>query len=128
VQAGPLHLNAGTATAIYSVYVSLVYLLAMPGGWFCDRAWGPRKTFAVAGAVISTLVVPSTGPRPDAGGGTHRVAYDTSAAWAGPAATPSRMPAPPSIRATPAAPVLLPVPTGMTPRRLLTWNPFWWES
>ena len=38
-----------TATAIYSVYMSMVYLLAMPGGWFGDRFWGPRKTVAVAG-------------------------------------------------------------------------------
>lgn len=43
-----LHMNPATATAIYSVYVSLVYLLAMPGGWFGDRVWGPRKTVAVA--------------------------------------------------------------------------------
>ncbi|MER5214681.1 oligopeptide:H+ symporter [Streptomyces sp. NPDC002838] len=65
VAPGGLHLNAGTATAIYSVYVSLVYLLAMPGGWFGDRVWGPRKTVAVAGAVIMlghlTLALPSSG-------------------------------------------------------------------
>jgi proton-dependent oligopeptide transporter, POT family len=47
-----LHLGAGTAIAIYSVYSSLVYLLAMPGGWFGDRVWGPRRTTAVAGVVI----------------------------------------------------------------------------
>ncbi|MET7288513.1 oligopeptide:H+ symporter [Streptomyces sp. NPDC005573] len=52
VAPGGLHLNAGTATAIYSVYVSLVYLLAMPGGWIADRFLGPRKTVAVAGAII----------------------------------------------------------------------------
>ncbi|MCF4138668.1 oligopeptide:H+ symporter [Streptomyces sp. Tue 6430] len=65
VAPGGLHLNAGTATAIYSVYVSLVYLLAMPGGWFGDRVWGPRRTVAVAGAVIMlghlTLALPSSG-------------------------------------------------------------------
>ncbi|MEU2287420.1 oligopeptide:H+ symporter [Streptomyces sp. NPDC013178] len=65
VAPGGLHLSAGTATAIYSVYVSLVYLLAMPGGWFGDRVWGPRKTVAVAGAVIMlghlTLALPSSG-------------------------------------------------------------------
>lgn len=65
VAPGGMHLNAGTATAIYSVYVSLVYLLAMPGGWFGDRVWGPRKTVAVAGAVIMlghlTLALPSSG-------------------------------------------------------------------
>ena len=52
VAPGGLHLNAGTATAIYSVYVSLVYLLALPGGWFADRVLGPRKTVAVAGLII----------------------------------------------------------------------------
>ncbi|MGV9456272.1 oligopeptide:H+ symporter [Streptomyces sp. NPDC003635] len=65
VAPGGLHLDAATATAIYSVYVSLVYLLAMPGGWFGDRVWGPRKTVAVAGAVIMlghlTLALPSSG-------------------------------------------------------------------
>jgi POT family proton-dependent oligopeptide transporter len=65
VAPGGLHLDAATATAIYSVYVSLVYLLAMPGGWFGDRVWGPRRTVAVAGAVIMlghlTLALPSSG-------------------------------------------------------------------
>lgn len=49
---GGLDMNPATATAIYSVYLSLVYLLAMPGGWFGDRVWGPRKTVAIAGGVI----------------------------------------------------------------------------
>ncbi|TPQ18745.1 oligopeptide:H+ symporter [Streptomyces sporangiiformans] len=65
VAPGGLHLNAATATAVYSVYVSLVYLLALPGGWFGDRVWGPRKTVAVAGTVIMlghlTLALPSSG-------------------------------------------------------------------
>lgn len=52
VAPGGLHLSAGTATAIYSVYVSLVYLLALPGGWVADRFLGPRKTVAVAGLII----------------------------------------------------------------------------
>ncbi|MFF4276750.1 oligopeptide:H+ symporter [Streptomyces sp. NPDC001536] len=65
VAPGGLHLSAATATAIYSVYVSLVYLLALPGGWFGDRVWGPRKTVAVAGGVIMlghlTLALPNSG-------------------------------------------------------------------
>ncbi|CAL9557554.1 MFS transporter [Streptomyces sp. ICN988] len=65
VAPGGLGLNAGTATAIYSVYLSLVYLLTMPGGWFGDRVWGPRKTVAIAGGVIMlghlTLALPSAG-------------------------------------------------------------------
>ncbi|QNP72308.1 MFS transporter [Streptomyces roseirectus] len=65
VAPGGMHLSAGTATAIYSVYVSLVYLLALPGGWFADRVLGPRKTVAAAGLVImvghACLAVPFSG-------------------------------------------------------------------
>ncbi|MFF0217531.1 peptide MFS transporter [Streptomyces vinaceus] len=51
-QGGGLAFTMATATAIYSVYVAMVYLMAMPGGWFGDRVWGARKTVAVAGFVI----------------------------------------------------------------------------
>lgn len=61
-------------------------------------------TFASAGAVSCTSVVPCTGGSPEMGGGMHSVLYETSAAWAGLAA--SRIPAPPSISATPAALIL----------------------
>ncbi|WP_411082521.1 oligopeptide:H+ symporter [Streptomyces sp. cmx-18-6] len=62
---GGLDMKPTTATAIFSVYLSLVYLLAMPGGWFGDRVWGPRKTVAIAGGIIMighlTLALPSEG-------------------------------------------------------------------
>ncbi|MGY0486136.1 peptide MFS transporter [Streptomyces sp. WG-D5] len=62
---GGLSMNPATATAIYSVYMSMVYLLAQPGGWFADRFWGPRKTVAYgAGIVILghiTLALPGSG-------------------------------------------------------------------
>ncbi|AJE41016.1 oligopeptide:H+ symporter [Streptomyces nodosus] len=65
VAPGGLHMNAATATAIYSVYVSLVYLLALPGGWFADRVLGPRKTVAVSAFIIMlghlTLALPFSG-------------------------------------------------------------------
>ncbi|MEU6212550.1 peptide MFS transporter [Streptomyces sp. NPDC051815] len=51
-QGGGLGFKMGTALAIYSVYVAMVYLMAMPGGWFGDRVWGARKTVAIAGFVI----------------------------------------------------------------------------
>ncbi|MCX4526179.1 MULTISPECIES: peptide MFS transporter [unclassified Streptomyces] len=51
-QGGGLGFKMGAATAIYSVYVAMVYLMAMPGGWFGDRVWGARKTVAIAGFVI----------------------------------------------------------------------------
>ncbi|MBH1935464.1 MFS transporter [Streptomyces sp. AV19] len=51
-QGGGLAMPESTSLAIYSVYVAMVYLLAMPGGWFGDRVWGPRKTVAIAASVI----------------------------------------------------------------------------
>ncbi|MFE9257079.1 peptide MFS transporter [Streptomyces sp. NPDC006879] len=51
-QGGGLAMSMATATAIYSVYVAMVYLMAMPGGWFGDRVWGARKTVTIAATVI----------------------------------------------------------------------------
>ncbi|MFD7238396.1 peptide MFS transporter [Streptomyces syringium] len=51
-QGGGLAMPEANAVAIYSVYVAMVYLLAMPGGWFGDRVWGPRKTVTIAAATI----------------------------------------------------------------------------
>ncbi|MBT2385795.1 peptide MFS transporter [Streptomyces sp. ISL-11] len=53
-QGGGLAMPEASSYAIYGVYVGMVYLLAMPGGWFGDRVWGPRKTVAVAAGVIMT--------------------------------------------------------------------------
>ncbi|MFD7168043.1 peptide MFS transporter [Streptomyces violascens] len=49
---GGLGFNMATATAIYSVYNAMVYLLALPGGWIADRAWGARKAVAIGGTII----------------------------------------------------------------------------
>ncbi|MFI1204735.1 peptide MFS transporter [Streptomyces sp. NPDC020883] len=51
-QGGGLAMTAVSASAIYAVYMALVYLLAMPGGWFGDRVWGPRKTVIVGSCVV----------------------------------------------------------------------------
>ncbi|MEE1738889.1 oligopeptide:H+ symporter [Streptomyces sp. BE147] len=65
VSSSGLDMNAATATAIYSIYMAMVYLLAMPGGWFGDRVWGPRKTVTISASVIMlghlTLALPGTG-------------------------------------------------------------------
>ncbi|GAA2059605.1 MFS transporter [Streptomyces albiaxialis] len=61
-QGGGLAMNLATATAIYSVYNAMVYLLTMPGGWLADRVWGPRKTVTVGSVIIMvghlTLALP----------------------------------------------------------------------
>ncbi|WP_405742461.1 oligopeptide:H+ symporter [Streptomyces sp. NBC_01525] len=63
-QGGGLAMTMATASAIYAVYLAMVYLLAMPGGWFADRVWGPRKTVIIGGCVVMlghlTLAVPGT--------------------------------------------------------------------
>ncbi|MER6605158.1 oligopeptide:H+ symporter [Streptomyces sp. NPDC000927] len=65
VSGSGLDMNVTTATAIYSIYMAMVYLLAMPGGWFGDRVWGPRTTVTVAASVIMvghlTLALPGSG-------------------------------------------------------------------
>src|SRR5205814_3809185 len=33
--------------------VSVVYLLALPGGWVADKLWGPRKAVFVGGCIIA---------------------------------------------------------------------------
>jgi POT family proton-dependent oligopeptide transporter len=52
VSRGGLGFEAGTATAVYSVYNAMVYLLTLPGGWVGDRLWGPRRTVLVGGCTI----------------------------------------------------------------------------
>ncbi|MFJ7209278.1 peptide MFS transporter [Streptomyces sp. NPDC098789] len=49
---GGLGTSLATATAVYSVYGALVYLMTMPGGWFADRVWGARRTVTIGGVVI----------------------------------------------------------------------------
>lgn len=51
-QGGGLAMPEASSYAIYGVYAGMVYLLAMPGGWFGDRIWGPRKTVTIAATII----------------------------------------------------------------------------
>jgi POT family proton-dependent oligopeptide transporter len=46
-------MDIGTAAAIYGLYTSLVYLLALPGGWVADNLWGQRKAVFVGGCIIA---------------------------------------------------------------------------
>jgi len=59
-----LGIDVATAGAIYGLYTSLVYILALPGGWVADNLWGPRKAVWVGGWIIAlghfTMAVPST--------------------------------------------------------------------
>ena len=50
---GGMGMSAIEAAGIYAVYVSLVYLTPLPGGWIGDRVLGPRRTVFVGGAVIA---------------------------------------------------------------------------
>ncbi|MSR20460.1 MAG: MFS transporter [Gemmatimonadetes bacterium] len=59
-----LGLDVSTAGAIYGLYTSLVYILALPGGWIADNLWGQRKAVWVGGWIIAaghfTMAIPST--------------------------------------------------------------------
>ncbi|MEU8778085.1 oligopeptide:H+ symporter [Streptomyces sp. NPDC048606] len=61
-----LAMNGSTTLAITSLYMAMVYLPCMAGGWLADRLWGPRRTVVVAGCVIITghllLAVPGLPP------------------------------------------------------------------
>lgn len=46
-------LDVATAAAIYGLYTSLVYILALPGGWVADNLWGQRKAVYVGGWIIA---------------------------------------------------------------------------
>ena len=55
--------DVATAGAIYGLYTSLVYILALPGGWVADNLWGQRKAVWVGGWIIAaghfTMAIPS---------------------------------------------------------------------
>ncbi len=57
-------LDIATAGAIYGLYTSLVYILALPGGWGSDNRGGQRKAVWVGGWIIAaghfTMAVGST--------------------------------------------------------------------
>ena len=50
---GGLEFNDAKAAAIYGLYTSMVYLLALPGGWVADKLWGQQKAVFVGGCIIA---------------------------------------------------------------------------
>ncbi|MCB1033951.1 MAG: oligopeptide:H+ symporter, partial [Acidobacteria bacterium] len=61
---GGMGLDAATATAIYGIYVGMVYLMALPGGWIADRVMGQRKAVLIGGIIIAaghySMAIPYT--------------------------------------------------------------------
>jgi len=53
LEKGGFALTAVTATAIYGLYTSSVYLSGLPGGWIADRILGHRKSVFVGGVIIA---------------------------------------------------------------------------
>ncbi|HSM16136.1 MAG TPA: peptide MFS transporter [Gemmatimonadales bacterium] len=45
--------GAAKAGAVYGLYTSMVYLLALPGGWVADNLWGQRRAVFVGGCLIA---------------------------------------------------------------------------
>lgn len=52
VVAGGLGMDTAQAGMIYGTYTALVYLVALPGGWFADRYIGPRRATLYGGIAI----------------------------------------------------------------------------
>ena len=63
VQTGGFGMTDQSAAAIYGLYVSFVYLFALPGGWIADRILGQRNAVLVGGCIIAaghfSMAIPS---------------------------------------------------------------------
>ncbi|HEX5134103.1 MAG TPA: MFS transporter, partial [Thermoanaerobaculia bacterium] len=53
VQNGGFGLTDRTGASIYGMYVGLVYMMALPGGWVADRILGQRRAVFVGGCFIA---------------------------------------------------------------------------
>jgi proton-dependent oligopeptide transporter, POT family len=47
-----LGMPMSVAGPIYGLYTSLVYLLALPGGWVADKLWGQKRAVFIGGIII----------------------------------------------------------------------------
>ena len=52
IAAGGLGFDAAIAGPIYGLYTSMVYLTALPGGWFADRIIGQQRAVLFGGIII----------------------------------------------------------------------------
>lgn len=50
---GGLGFSLSKASAIYSLYASMNYLLALPGGWLADKVLGLRNSVLIGGVLIA---------------------------------------------------------------------------
>src|SRR3989337_2988545 len=50
---GGLGFDTATAGAIYGLYVSMVYMTTLPGGWIADRLIGPQNAVLYGGILIA---------------------------------------------------------------------------
>ncbi|HMD75414.1 MAG TPA: peptide MFS transporter [Steroidobacteraceae bacterium] len=65
VSSGGFGIDDKTATAIYGLYTSAVFLVALPGGWIADRLIGARRAVLIGGLIIMTgnaILAISTSP------------------------------------------------------------------
>jgi POT family proton-dependent oligopeptide transporter len=49
---GGLGFDASVAGPIYALYTAMVYLVALPGGWFADRVIGQQRSVLAGGIII----------------------------------------------------------------------------
>lgn len=51
---GGLGMSAGAGGALFGLYMSVVFIAALPGGWIADRLIGPRRALLCGVVVIAT--------------------------------------------------------------------------
>ncbi len=53
IEFGGLGFSVPRATGIYGIYIMLVMMCALPGGYIADRYWGQRKAITIGGVFIA---------------------------------------------------------------------------
>ncbi|MFH0778797.1 MAG: oligopeptide:H+ symporter, partial [Candidatus Eisenbacteria bacterium] len=60
---GGFGMSTATAAAVYGLYTSMVYLVALPGGWIADNLTGQRNAIFTGGIIIAcghfSMAIPS---------------------------------------------------------------------